>query len=102
MGMGMTMHLLEDGYPVTGFDVTPMALKALLAMGGNASTPRGCVIDARFVICMVANSAQTEDVFFEEKTGAVYALAENTIGTRSLFHLAVIASLHKEFHGPGQ
>jgi 3-hydroxyisobutyrate dehydrogenase len=78
MGMGMAIHLLEDGFRVTGFDVNSMALETLLAMGGNtASSPRECVQDAHFVICMVANSAQTENVFFAEKTGAVYALTQN-------------------------
>jgi 3-hydroxyisobutyrate dehydrogenase len=80
MGMGMAIHLLEDGFPVTGFDVNPMTLETLLAMGGNtASSPLECVKDARFVICMVANSTQAEDVFFAQKTGAVYALRENAI-----------------------
>lgn len=78
MGMGMAIRLLADGFHVTGFDVNFMALETLLAMGGNiSSSPRECVKDAHFVICMVANSAQTENSFFAEKTGAVHALTEN-------------------------
>jgi 3-hydroxyisobutyrate dehydrogenase len=80
MGMGMALHLLEDGFAVTGFDVNPMALEKLLAMGGAAaSSPRECVQNALFVICMVANSTQTEDVFFADSTGAVFGLTQNTI-----------------------
>jgi 3-hydroxyisobutyrate dehydrogenase len=104
MGMGMALHLLEDGFPVTGFDVNPMALETLLAMGGNAaSSPRECVQDAQFVICMVANSVQTENVFFAEKSGAVYALAPNaTVILCSTvapgFPREILNCLYKSFH----
>ncbi|KAJ5925760.1 hypothetical protein N7454_007270 [Penicillium verhagenii] len=78
MGMGMALHLLEDGFAVTGFDLNLMALEKLLAMGGDvASSPKGCVQDASFVICMVANSTQTEDAFFAESTGAAFGLTRN-------------------------
>ncbi|KAJ5343737.1 uncharacterized protein N7506_003561 [Penicillium brevicompactum] len=80
MGIGMAIHLLSDGFAVTGFDVNPMALERLLAMGGAAaSSPKECVRDASFVICMVANSTQTEDAFFADSTGAVLGLTQNAI-----------------------
>ncbi|KAJ5960363.1 uncharacterized protein N7479_007513 [Penicillium vulpinum] len=80
MGMGMAVHLLEDGFAVTGFDVNPMALEKLLAMGGAAAeSPRECVQDASFVICMVANSTQTGDAFFADSTGAVFGLTQDAI-----------------------
>jgi 3-hydroxyisobutyrate dehydrogenase len=80
MGLGMAIHLIEDGFAVTGFDVNPMALEKLLAMGGTSATsPNECVQGASFVICMVANSTQTEDAFFANSTGAVFGLTQNAI-----------------------
>ena len=104
MGLGMAIHLLEDGFPVTGFDVNPMALETLLAMGGSAaSSPRECVQNARFVICMVANSVQTENVFFAEKTGAVFALAQNATvilcsTVAPSFPQVILDCLYQSFH----
>lgn len=78
MGMGMAIHLLEDSFAVTGFDVNPMALEKLLAMGGaSATSPKECAQGASFVICMVANSTQTEDAFFADSTGAVFGMEQN-------------------------
>jgi 3-hydroxyisobutyrate dehydrogenase len=57
-----------------------MALEKLLAMGGTSATsPNECVQGASFVICMVANSTQTEDAFFANSTGAVFGLTQNAI-----------------------
>ncbi|KAL3484930.1 putative 3-hydroxyisobutyrate dehydrogenase [Aspergillus germanicus] len=78
MGMGMALHLLEDGYDVSGFDVSPTALETLKSKGGMASTsPRDCATDAAFLICMVANAAQTDEVLFADSTGAVFGLQGN-------------------------
>jgi 3-hydroxyisobutyrate dehydrogenase len=75
MGLGMALHLLEDGYTVSGFDLNPNALEALRAKGGIASTsPRECAADASFLICMVANAVQTDEVLFADSTGAVFGL----------------------------
>jgi 3-hydroxyisobutyrate dehydrogenase len=80
MGMGMALHLLKDGFAVSGFDVNPFALETLLAMGGTvASSPRESVRDASILVCMVANSLQTANAFFSESTGAVFGMKPNTI-----------------------
>lgn len=78
MGRGMAIQLLSDGFPVSGFDVNPMSLETLLAMGGTAaSSPRECVHDASFFICMVANATQIEHVLFTESVGAVFGLKKD-------------------------
>ncbi|CRL17812.1 Fatty oxidation complex, alpha subunit FadB [Penicillium camemberti] len=106
MGMGMAVHLLEDGFAVTGFDVNPMALEKLLAMGGAAaSNPRECVQGALFVICMVANSAQTEDAFFADSTGAVFGLTQNAIvilcsTVAPGFPVEILGRLHQDYQRP--
>ncbi|KAJ0417800.1 NAD binding domain of 6-phosphogluconate dehydrogenase-domain-containing protein [Aspergillus carlsbadensis] len=78
MGLGMALHLLEEGYIVSGFDVNPKSLEALTQKGGIASTsPRDCAVDASFLICMVANAAQTDEVLFADSTGGVFGLPKN-------------------------
>jgi len=103
MGMGMATHLLEDGFVVTGFDVNPMALEKLLAMGGTAAeSPRECVQKASFVICMVANSKQIEDAFFAESMGAVFGLSSNAIvilcsTVAPRFPVQMLERIHQDF-----
>ncbi|KAL2838467.1 NAD binding domain of 6-phosphogluconate dehydrogenase-domain-containing protein [Aspergillus pseudoustus] len=78
MGMGMALHLLDDGFVVSGYDVNPKALQILEEKGGiAASSPRNCATDASFLVCMVANAAQTEEVLFTVSTGAVFGLPSN-------------------------
>ncbi|KAK4871414.1 hypothetical protein LT330_000651 [Penicillium expansum] len=106
MGMGMAVHLLEDGFAVTGFDVNPMALEKLLAMGGRAgSSPKECAQGASFVICMVANSTQTEDAFFADSTGAVFGLTQNAIvilcsTVAPGFPAQILGRIHQDFQRP--
>lgn len=106
MGIGMAIHLLDDGFAVTGFDVNPMALEKLLAMGGtDASSPRECAQGASFIVCMVANSMQTEDAFFAESTGAVFGLAQNTVvilcsTVAPGFPVKILDRFHREFRRP--
>ncbi|QMW38874.1 hypothetical protein G4B11_002110 [Aspergillus flavus] len=106
MGLGMAIHLLGDGFPVTGFDINPMSLETLLAMGGTAaSSPRECVYDASFFICMVANSKQIEQVFFTKLTGAVFGLKKAAViilcsTTAPGFPQEVLDQIHRRFSRP--
>ncbi|CAG7924495.1 unnamed protein product [Penicillium olsonii] len=103
MGIGMAIHLLDDGFPVTGYDVNPMTLERLLAMGGiPATSPKECVQDASLIVCMVANSTQTEDVFFADATGAVFGLAQNAVVVLCStvapgFPVKLLERFHREF-----
>jgi 3-hydroxyisobutyrate dehydrogenase len=57
MGMGMALHLVEDGFPVSGFDVNPKALETLASKGGfAASSPQESAGDASYIVCMAANA----------------------------------------------
>ncbi|PYH85793.1 putative 3-hydroxyisobutyrate dehydrogenase [Aspergillus uvarum CBS 121591] len=106
MGRGMAIQLLKDGFPVCGFDVNPMSLETLLAMGGTAaSSPRECVQDADVFICMVVNSVQTEEVFFTEAVGAVFGLKKNAIiilcsTVAPSFPLRLLDQIHQQFSRP--
>lgn len=106
MGMGMAVHLLEDGFAVTGFDFNLMALEKLLIMGGAAAAnPRECIQDASFVICMVANSAKTEKAFFADSTGAVFGLTQNAIvilcsSVAPGFPVKILGRIHQDFQRP--
>ncbi|PYI31326.1 putative 3-hydroxyisobutyrate dehydrogenase [Aspergillus indologenus CBS 114.80] len=106
MGRGMAIQLLKDGFPVCGFDVNPMSLETLLAMGGTAaSSPRECVQDADVFICMVASSVQTEEVFFTEAVGAVFGLKENAViilgsTVAPNFPLRLLDQIHQQFSRP--
>lgn len=78
MGLGMAIHLVQDGFPVCGFDLNPMAIERLIAMGGTAATsPKECANEAEFIICMVSNAKQVEDVFFNKSNGAILGLSNN-------------------------
>ncbi|KAJ5287312.1 hypothetical protein N7478_002998 [Penicillium angulare] len=106
MGLGMAIHLLEDGFPVNGFDLDPMALERLLAMGGTAaSSPRECVQDASFFICMLANSTQIDQAFFTESTGAIFGLKQDAIvilcsTVAPGFPQEVLSQVHRRFSRP--
>ncbi|OJJ97408.1 hypothetical protein ASPACDRAFT_45499 [Aspergillus aculeatus ATCC 16872] len=103
MGRGMAIQLLNDGFPVCGFDVNPMSLETLLAMGGTAaSSPRECVQDADVFICMVANSMQTEEVLFTEEVGAVFGLKKRAIiilcsTVAPSFPQTILDQIHNQF-----
>ncbi|KAH8690063.1 putative 3-hydroxyisobutyrate dehydrogenase [Talaromyces proteolyticus] len=80
MGMGMALHLLEDGFRVSGFDVSPKALEMLASKGGfAASSPQESARDASYIICMVANAEQIKNVLFAESRGAVFGLPHDAI-----------------------
>lgn len=88
MGFGMATHLLQEGYPVTGFDVYPPTLERFLqhaqANGthnhaSTASTPAAAVQSTPFVICMVATAAQAHAVLFAGPEPAVAALPQGAV-----------------------
>lgn len=75
MGMGTAQALLDQGFAVTGCDVSPQALEALRAAGGAvAATPAEAVGGADAVVLLVVNAAQVEQVLFGPD-GAAAALA---------------------------
>lgn len=80
MGYGMAAHLVESGFPVTGYDVYAPAMEKLVIAGGKSSkTPREAAQAAEFFVCMVANSVQATPLLFDAETGAVGGLRKDTI-----------------------
>jgi L-threonate 2-dehydrogenase len=79
MGMGMARRLVQAGFPVTGYDVRPEALRALAAAGGTTSTsPAQAAEKAALLILMVVNAQQAEEVLFGAN-GAVGTLPKKAI-----------------------
>jgi 3-hydroxyisobutyrate dehydrogenase len=79
MGFGMARSLMRAGFPVTGFDVGPDAVRRFAAEGGRtAASPAGAAQGAAIVVCVVLNAAQTEAVLFGEG-GVAAAMAEGGV-----------------------
>ncbi|KAI4120812.1 MAG: hypothetical protein LQ341_007495, partial [Variospora aurantia] len=81
MGYGMATHLVRSGFSVIGCDIYQPSLDRFVKENPNASaakTPREACQDAHFLIVMVATSVQATPLLFDEHTGAVRGLKENT------------------------
>lgn len=78
MGLPMAKNLLARGFTVRGFDRMPIATEALAAAGGipAVSVSEACT-DAAFVLLMVVNARQAEEILFAD--GGLAALPENGI-----------------------
>ena len=73
MGLPMARHLLRAGHTVRGIDPNPTALATLETEGGQPSNnPAAACQGAEFLILMVVNAAQAEQVLFTH--GALAAL----------------------------
>lgn len=78
MGYGMASHLLKSGFPVNAFDVYPPAMQRLVVEGASpAQSPREAVRGVEFLLCMVANSVQANQLLFDTETGAVRTMPED-------------------------
>ncbi|MEV5827868.1 NAD(P)-binding domain-containing protein [Spirillospora sp. NPDC052242] len=65
MGAPMARHLVAAGHDVTGFDVAPKGLDALVGAGGAAADGvAGAVAGAEVVVTMLPQDEHVEDVFF--------------------------------------
>lgn len=76
MGLPMASNLLRANYVVHGTDINPASLASLQAEGGiAAANPADACRNADFLILMVVNAAQAEQVLFAE--GALDALPQH-------------------------
>lgn len=86
MGFAMSTHLVRTGFPVTGFDIYGPTLerwqKTCDDISGSKATiaksPAEAVKNASVVSLMVANHHHVHSALFDEKSGAVHALPENS------------------------
>lgn len=77
MGFGMATHLVQEGYPVHGFDVFPASVQRFQAAGGiPASSLRESAEGKSFYVCMVASAPQVQSVLFDN-AGIVQYLPQN-------------------------
>ncbi len=65
MGLPMAINLVNTGHAVSGFDFNVHAMKLFADAGGTmASSAAGAATDADFLILMVVNGDQADDVLF--------------------------------------
>jgi 3-hydroxyisobutyrate dehydrogenase len=80
MGIGMALHLLEDGLAVAGYDLNPKALETLKSKGGIvAASPRESADGASILVCVVGNAHQCKSVLLAESTGAAGGLPQDAV-----------------------
>ena len=78
MGWPMARNLVAGGFTVRGYDIRAAALEALAEAGGvRTGSAAEAARDADFLLLMVVNAAQAEQVLFAN--GALEALAPNAI-----------------------
>ena len=78
MGWPMARNLVAGGFTVRGYDMRAAALEALAEAGGvRTGSAAEAARDADFLLLMVVNAAQAEQVLFAN--GALEALAPNAI-----------------------
>lgn len=78
MGMGTACALVDQGLPVTGFDINPQAREQFVTAGGQtASSVAQAVQGASIILVVVVNAEQVEQVLFGPD-GVVSAA--NTLG----------------------
>lgn len=78
MGAGMAQNLMRRGFRLSGYDVDPTTVERFAAGGGRfAADPAEAAWDARFLLLMVLNAAQVEEVLYA--AGALEALAPDAV-----------------------
>ena len=74
MGLPMATNLVRRKFAVRGFDILPAAMTALEKHGGSgASSVKEVASGVEFLLLMVVNAEQAENILFRE--GGVDALA---------------------------
>ncbi len=65
MGAPMASNLIEQGHRLNVFDISPVAVSALVAQGAKAAaSPAQAALDAEFVITMLPNGELVHEVLF--------------------------------------
>ena len=79
MGFGMASNLLNGGFQVAGYDLSPTALENFTAIGGSvATTVSEASTGQNVFLIMVATPAQVDSLFFSED-GLVASLPSSAI-----------------------
>ncbi|KAF2008610.1 hypothetical protein BU24DRAFT_445408 [Aaosphaeria arxii CBS 175.79] len=104
MGFGMATNLLKRGYDVTGFDAWGPTLERFRAAGGKtAATPAEAVRGKSIIISCVANSQQTQSVFFTGNSRACPELSSNaTVLVASTVSSAYVQEFSRQLIAEGR
>jgi len=79
MGLPMARNLVKNGFAVTGYDLNPQALEALVQAGGKrAASAREAAADAGLVITMLPTAAHIRAAL-EGPDGALQSLSEASL-----------------------
>jgi 3-hydroxyisobutyrate dehydrogenase len=79
MGLGMAACLAKAGFEVKGFDINQKAVERLVTNCGRAaSTPRAAASESDILIVVVATSDQTSSALFDQDSGALAGLPQNS------------------------
>jgi len=113
MGFAMSTHLVRTGFPVRGYDIYRPTLERWETACKDikdsravvADSPADAVKDASVVCLMVANHHHVHSALFDDKLGAVHALAQHCTviihATIPPTQPGVVRSrLTEEFHRP--
>lgn len=103
MGSRMAANLLKAGCPLTVWNRTPGAAKALVAAGAKlAATPREAAAGADFVVAMVRDDEASRQVWLDPENGAFAGMSADALAIdSSTLSLAWIQELGKAAAGMG-
>jgi len=99
MGVRMAKHLLDGGYHLSVFNRDKQKTTELVQLGAKYfSTPKQAVASADLVISMLTDDKAANDVWLNQKTGAIHSMPSNAIAIESsTLSVACINELNKEF-----
>ncbi len=84
MGSRVAKNLLDAGFSVTVYNRTPERAAALQAAGAEvATTPKEATEQCDIVISMVTNDEASQQIWFDDTTGAIHALTPEKIAMES-------------------
>lgn len=67
MGLGVACSALAGGHDVFGFDIHAQSQSNFIARGGQTGVMKNTLAKSNFVVSVVLNGAQTEDLLFGAK-----------------------------------
>jgi 3-hydroxyisobutyrate dehydrogenase len=80
MGFGMATHLVNEGYPVTGFDLYGPTLDRFKQAGGLTSSKISEAVSGKqYCVCMVATAQQAQAVLLDGEDPAIAALPQGAV-----------------------
>jgi len=99
MGLPMAMNLIKNSHTVTGFDLSPSAMKSLATAGGiPAKSVKEAAISQDVMITMLQKGAQVEDVCLGENGLFANAPKQSLFIDCSSIDVQQTRLIHKKAH----